>query len=175
MRHNIILTVGPRACGKSEAIEKQLSFYENKLYVATLWCAPEYKMSLYEHKQRRKNSEYEWKLYEVNGNLREDYHNINHILSDMPQPFACMIDGLTTWALNCSLKQNSLSICAYNIVFFIEKLITNHPNCLWQLVDVTPQAFNPVENKSIFDACCTIHLLLKKNIKNLKIVDWGGY
>ena len=166
---NVVLTIGPRACGKSEAIEKEISNFKNKLYIATLWRDPRYIKSIHQHQKRR---DLNWNLYEVTGNLRKDYNNINSLLKDMHQPIACMIDGLTTWALNCSLAERSINICAYNIVFFIEKLIATHPNCLWHLVDVSPESFDLIQNKSTFSACQNIHFLLNNNIKFLKTIYW---
>lgn len=169
---DIILTIGPRSCGKSEVVENDISKIAKKLYIGTLWPDHRFHSLIKRHLKRRDHS---WILYEVEGNIRKDCCKIDTLLAEIKKishPVACLIDGLTTWALHCSLKKGTLDVSAYNVVFFLEKLITAHTECVWRLVDVSPQSFSMPHEKMLFSACQNIHFLLSNNIKDLKVYNW---
>ncbi|MBL0702048.1 MAG: bifunctional adenosylcobinamide kinase/adenosylcobinamide-phosphate guanylyltransferase [Desulfosarcina sp.] len=169
---DISLTIGPRSCGKSEFVENNILKYKKKLYVGTLWNDNKFHSLLQRHRLRRDES---WILYEVQGNIRKDYTKIDTILSMHEKrisPIPCLIDGLTTWALHCAMKNRSVAVSAYNVAYFLSQLIFEHPWCIWHLVDVTPQTFRKKNQKEIFEACKNIHFLLKKNIENLIVYNW---
>ncbi len=169
---DISLTIGPRSCGKSEFVEKKISNYEKKIYIGTLWNEPQFQSLIHRHRVRRDSS---WILYEVQGDARNDCIQIENMLATHKSPVAripCLIDGLTTWALHCALKNRSLGVSSYNVAYFLSQLILKHPDFVWRLVDVTPKSFNKKKQIRIFEACENIHFIMKSNLENLKIYTW---
>lgn len=169
MKQNIIFHIGPRKCGKSLYVEKELEIcYKNNLYIGTLIPCDKYIEPIHNHQKRRNNS---WTLYEISYSMNNDFTYINNFLQK-GEIESLLIDGLTTWVSLISKNTYDLylhaDILVNNIIYLIE-----HYNICIRLIDVIPESF---KNKHLKDICKQIHntLLEKGNYYNLdiKIINW---
>ena len=91
---DIELHYGYRKCGKSEIVEQMLAGYKKKIYFGTLPVTAEYKLTIYEHVQRRGNG---WTTINLTHDLTTDLSLINQTFKALNSPVVGMLDGLWTW------------------------------------------------------------------------------
>ncbi|MBV9879400.1 MAG: bifunctional adenosylcobinamide kinase/adenosylcobinamide-phosphate guanylyltransferase [Gemmatirosa sp.] len=128
---DVRLDLGPPASGKSLAVERELSPHALRLYVGTLWGARAHDALLAAHRERR---DARWLLVESTGDLSTDMSAIVDRLATPPRPTACLIDGLTTWAMNVAVDGDLLS-AARDVADVVIALVRRQPRVVWRLVD----------------------------------------
>lgn len=129
--------VGPRKCGKSIAIENEMSKLPAKLYFGTLWLNDENAMSILEHRSRRDNT---WHLIECSGSLNQDFIEISWLLTSLPIQ-AVLIDGLTTWAMNLILHGSPPRDITRSLCQQLLGIIEKWGNVDWYLINVTAHSY----------------------------------
>jgi adenosyl cobinamide kinase/adenosyl cobinamide phosphate guanylyltransferase len=168
--NNIEFFIGPRSCGKSLAAETLVShFARRKLYIGTLWKDPIYNQALHIHRIRRDES---WDLFESTGSAINDTLNITDYLAKNQNVGACLIDGLTTWAIHNSTRHGSVLHGAMDVVDTIHCLLQTFPYLKWVFVDVAPESFCHREEILERLSCNYIRIKLVQSIKRVDVLYW---
>lgn len=170
MESKILFISGPRNCGKSKAIEDELNVYGNRIYFGTLWSDPKYQCTIRKHKDRRGEG---WKVIESRGNVSEDILELENELCKREYPKACLVDGLTTWVINCARLTNDLYCSAREIGDGLIDIITKYPKVVWRLIDVSSDEFRDDSEMILKHVCAMIRLKLSL-IENMEYLYWGN-
>lgn len=126
------LVLGPRKCGKSEAMELALLNWPHRLYVGTLWDEPAFAETLRVHRERRGDG---WGLLEVTGTLEADAQALWAGVVEMDSPAAVLVDGLTTWAAQVAVRPERLLGSATDLAEVLAFCARQFPAILWCWVD----------------------------------------
>lgn len=163
-------TIGPRNCGKSEYIERQMSPFPQKLYIGTLWNGHLFRNTITEHQNRRDST---WDLYEITGSWSIDLKQIDKKFTGINTPDACLVDGLTTWAENIAgYQKDKIYMAAHCVVDSINYLFTRHKNTKWYFIDVTYDILE-FENRFLeADACKIIYNRMIETIRPMAVLKW---
>lgn len=164
-QNNIIFHYGPRKCGKSIFVEKELSAYLIKTYIGTLQNEPQYMQTIIEHQKRRTDS---WTTLEVSENFESDLQKINGHVNKQGNGSACMIDGLVTW-FEFLKKTNTKTVTWQYFSNGLIQLIKQN-NITWRLVDVDPEIFKGSTARWTDYKKMHQELISKLEIK--QIIDW---
>lgn len=165
------LTLGPPKCGKSKAIEEELSRYYQKLYFGTLWVDETTAPTIRLHSDRRDNS---WRLLESTGIPRLDMILLSQTLDRMPGPAACLIDGLLNWCIHGSFLRGNMVVTAQDISVCLTDCMLAHREVAWHLVDVSPASLSEVHKPPLRTVSKLILGQLQEKISDLQIHFWKG-
>jgi adenosyl cobinamide kinase/adenosyl cobinamide phosphate guanylyltransferase len=139
--------IGPRGCGKSAYVEKQiLSSYKELVYIATLPCFVSYHYTINNHVIRRGNA---WSTIELSFDFYLDIGVIDKFLMNYSSNSGVLLDGLWTWFSFQNIIGNKISIQEF--CDSLIKLIKNSSSH-WYLVDISSD--QDLENQDII---CSIH------------------
>lgn len=164
------LWVGPRGCGKSAAVERQLAVFPARLYFGTLWHDQEYRETIARHRDRRDDR---WTLLESTGDLDADVLALRAQLATLEAPAAVLIDGLTVWARNCARASGDILAVAVEMAEELVGLITRTPRLTWRLVDVTAAHLAAEGRPLDAHASATIHRILALGVPSLRLIRYG--
>lgn len=161
----ITFHLGPRNCGKSEFVERELKDFENKVYIGTLPKISKYSKTITKHRCRRGK---DWETIELSFNFEKDISKINNVIKKKQRVSSCMLDGIWTWYYFTNQKLNN-NFCP---IYFADKLseIIKDNNIVWKLVDV-------FYNNSEIGLNRTLLLIQNRIIENLEItniINWSN-
>jgi len=163
--NDIAFHYGPRKCGKSLFVERELRPYAMKTYIGTLSKDSKYIQTINEHQQRRTDT---WTTFEITEDFESDLQHIRTHLNNKEKEAACMVDGLITWFE--FLKKTSVqTITWHHFTNGLIQLIDNS-NITWRLVDVDPGIFK--ESTPCWTDYKKIHQKLISKLEIKKIIDW---
>lgn len=164
-----VLHLGPRDCGKSEYLERALTPVSRRAYLGTLWPDPAYDPIIARHRARRDAS---WVLVECGGDLRATFDLLDRALRALGAAAACLIDGLTMWAVNVARADGDLLAAARGVAEGIVELLDVHAEIVWRLVDVTPRTFDREGLPLHARAARLLHRTLIDYATDLCVKEW---
>lgn len=163
--NDIIFHYGPRKCGKSIFVEKELGAYANKAYIGTLPNEPQYMETIIEHQERRTDT---WTTIVVSDNFESDLQKIHAHVNKQESKSACMIDGLVTW-FELLKRTNTKTITWQYFANGLIQLI-NQNDLTWRLVDVDPEIFKG--STPCWTDYKKMHQELITKLEIKQIIDW---
>lgn len=161
------LVLGPRRCGKSEAVERELAAYRHRLYVGTLWDTPAYADTLAEHRARRGDG---WALLEVTGTLEADARALAAQAATLGASGAVLVDGLTTWAARVAVTRGRMMQSALELAHVLVFLARRFPAVTWRWIDASPQGSE--QDRALGPCSEALWGRLKDGIPDLVIEMW---
>jgi adenosyl cobinamide kinase/adenosyl cobinamide phosphate guanylyltransferase len=159
--------VGRRRSGKSAFMENYLARFSQRLYVGTLRGDDhDAREVIAEHQNRRGQG---WRLVECSDCAR-DICVIERELEGVGPGGACMIDGLTNWAVSWSAELASDLLAAARLVAHrTAELLRAHPYVAWRLLDVPPEDFDDDGQPLHAAACRLIAATLHGAVPDLRL------
>lgn len=113
-----------------------LNGWPNRLYVATLPTVSTHQATIDRHIVRRGGG---WQLVSCTGLLQHDLTAIDRTLGALPQPRACLIDGLTNWLL-MALELTADPIGSGATIAAGVTTLAERVAATWILIDTTTDA-----------------------------------
>lgn len=131
-----MLIVGPRNCGKSEAVERATARRAQKAYFGTLWKGPLVAPVIERHLVRRGPG---WMLGESQGRIESDYETLLGLCNQMQSRGSFVVDGLGTWLFHLGgFSWRRAEVHAVDLALCLSCMMTDRADLEWRLIDVTP-------------------------------------